>query len=95
MSILDCIESLAEAAADQGIPSVVIAIRVESDAEVDELYVSMGEPRGVGARFERPHNDFCGGEDIGMWQRKAVTSVRGAVVVVTGPYRIQGRTKAA
>jgi hypothetical protein len=93
--MLDAIEKLAEAAADQGIPSLVILFRFETNKEVDDLYDALGEPVAtVGARFERPHDETTGGLDIGITQRVAKTSVHGAQILISGPYRVQGRRAA-
>lgn len=95
--MLDALEQLAEAAADQGIPSLVICIRVDSDVEVDRLYQEIGTlvTPAVGNQDEPPRDEWSGGPDIGICQRVAKTTVRGARVVVSGPYRVQGRKEAA
>lgn len=94
--LLDCLESLAEAAADQGIPSLVICIRVDSDVEVDRLYEQLGTlvTPAVGNQDSPPADEFSGGEDLGIMQRVARTTVMGAKIIVSGPYRVQGRKAA-
>lgn len=94
--MLDALEQLAEAAADQGIPSLVICIRVDSDVEVDRLYAELGTlmTPAVGNQDSPPADELSGGEDVGIVQRVAKTTVRGARVVVSGPYRVQGRRAA-
>lgn len=95
MAILDAIECLAEAAADQGIPSLVIAILVETDAEVDQLYRELGVPKGIPlGRIKPPFEDFAGSEECGIWQRTAQTVVMGATVTISGPHRISRRRAA-
>jgi len=85
--ILSAIESISEHPASK---HVTICIRVETSEQVDELYVSMGEPVGKRARFERPHDDFT--SDALGYERKAMTTIKGnTTVIVTGPMEMARR----
>ena len=86
--LLSAIETLAE---NDNIRHATIAIRVDSDAAVDELYADLGEP--VKGRFERPYDDLT--SDGNAYERKAVTSVLGVTIVVTGPFQLVKAKEAA
>ncbi len=73
MTILNCIEQLAESCSDEGIGPVVVSIRVDSAAQVDALYAALGRP--VGGRYEEPHVD-----EFGI--RRAMTEVAGSAVMI-------------
>jgi hypothetical protein len=79
--LLSAIETIGE---EPEVKHGTLCIRLATSEAVDAFYARLGEPEK--GRFEAPYDDYT--LDGMAWERRAVTTVAGVTVVITGPINL-------